>query len=245
MLLRLVGLATRTTASKAWQAMASALLAGHGLLGDRSRAFGAVLATAPLSQTQSPGSRGTRWIPRSEHFRLPLLASLSSKGKALKAAAIRVKPPAIRRRGVARSPFFKDIVHAFPDVTVAQRHRTKGTMSASTCLVECADADADEIIPVAMVMLRDTGAEVIITECDIVDSAPKELADALGKLVSYDSRHDGTRPRASPFAARSSAHLASWTLLVRPSVLGPGFELCLRGTFPLHLPLRRVLRLGR
>lgn len=164
-LFRLAGLKTWATASKAWQAMVGALPAGtpapvevaalavHDYITVKYRDRDAADASY-RTMTASP------------------LAYKSSKGKELKAAAIRVEPPAIRRRGVALSPFYQAIENAFPDVMVTQNHRTKATRSASTFLVECAADGMDEFIPVATVMWRDIGTEVVITECDVDDSAP-------------------------------------------------------------------------
>lgn len=104
---------------------------------------------------------------------------LSAKGKELKAAAIRVKPPGIRRRGIALSIFYKVIGDAFSDIEITQEHRTKGSNSASTLLAECAADDAGEFIPVVMVIWHGTGSEAV----DVDGATPQATADALRKLA--------------------------------------------------------------
>lgn len=54
-----------------------------------------------------------------------------SKGKELKDAAFRVKPPAIRQRGLAFSPFYQAIERSVPSVQITQNHRAKGRFCAS------------------------------------------------------------------------------------------------------------------
>lgn len=112
------------------------------------------------------------------------LEYLSSKGKAMQAKTIRVKPPAIRRRDVALRPFYQAVEDAFPNVEIVQKHRTKGGSSASTFLVECAAEGADEFMPVAtVVMWRDIGTEIVVTDVDCEDIAPDGLVSALRKLT--------------------------------------------------------------
>lgn len=97
------------------------------------------------------------------------------------ATAIRVKPPAIRRRGVALSPFYQAIAERMPQADIMQKHRTKGRLSSSTFLVECADDDKGDYVPIGIVMWHDDGSAVRITEVDIDDGTIPELAADLRK----------------------------------------------------------------
>lgn len=70
-----------------------------------------------------------------------------------------MKPPAIRRRGVALSPSYQAVESAFQDVGITQKHKTKGRSSATTFFVECADDDNGDFVAVATVFWKDTGPE--------------------------------------------------------------------------------------
>lgn len=68
---------------------------------------------------------------------------------------IRSKPP-------APSPFYQAIERALP-----APHERKRAASASTFFLECAAEDADDFAPAATVTWKDTGTELVITECDL------------------------------------------------------------------------------
>lgn len=90
-----------------------------------------------------------------------------------------MNPPAIRRRGVALSPYYQAVESAFPDVEITQKHTTKGRSSATTFFVECADGDKDEFVAVATVFWKDTGNEVQIIDCEAAAGTPASLVSAL------------------------------------------------------------------
>lgn len=117
----------------------------------------------------------------------------------------RVKPPTIRRRGEALAPFYQATEHAFPNAESTQKHRNEGRPSASTFLVECAAEDADEIVPVVRVLLRDIGTEVIVTGCGVDDAAPQTSTGALYNLVSYGLLLGILHSGASLFGTSSDA----------------------------------------
>lgn len=99
------------------------------------------------------------------------------------ATAIRIKPPAIRWRGVALSPYGQAFAAEMPDVGITQKHRTKGRHSASTFLVEFADEDKDDYVPVVTIKWQDDGDSITVSEVDVDDAAPPKLAEALRKLA--------------------------------------------------------------
>lgn len=175
MLLRPVGLTTRSTANRAWQSIAGALPAG-------TPAPIEVVTLAVHDYITLKYRDRDAADMAFQAMSAATLAYVSSKGKALTASAIRVKPPAIRRRGVALSPFYKAISDEMPDVDITQKHKTKGRLSASTFLVECAGGDKDDYVPIATVMWQDDGNAIRITEVDIDEAAPPKLAKALRKL---------------------------------------------------------------
>lgn len=176
-LIRLGGLTTRSMANKAWQTISASLPAGTPAPVEIVTLAVHDYITLKLRDRDTADSayRALAAYP---------MVYKSSKGKELKASAIRVKPPAVRRRGVALSPFCKAIEDDFPNVEITQKHRTKGRASAATFLVECAAEDADEFISVATVMWRDTGSEVVITEVEVDDATPPDLAETLRRLVA-------------------------------------------------------------
>lgn len=176
-LIQLAGLTTRASASNAWQALSGALLAGtlaptevvilvvHDYLTLKSRTGDA--ADSAYNALKEP----------------PLLYT-GLKGKELKAHVIRVKPPVVRRRGVAFSPYHQAIAAAFTEVEITHKHKTKGKPSATTFFVECADGGKDDFVRMAAVLWTDSGSEVDIVDCEAGLGALATLAGALRKLAS-------------------------------------------------------------
>lgn len=166
-----------TTRSTAWQSLAGALPAGTPALAEiiildvhgyftlkfRNR------ASADAVHKALAGS---------------LLLHTGSKSKGMKAKAIRVKCPAVRRRGIALSPYCQAVESAFPDVEITQKHKTRGRSSATAFFVDSADIDKDDFIAVATVLWTDNGTVVEILACEPALGPPKSLVASLKELSS-------------------------------------------------------------
>lgn len=87
----------------------------------------------------------------------PILYSIS-KGKELKASAMRVKPPAIRRRGVDSRSLYQAIGCACPDVEITVTLHAHGKPSASTFHVERGRGPRRVHMPIAALTWKDAGA---------------------------------------------------------------------------------------
>lgn len=134
---RLAGLTAHSTANRAWQSSAGSFPAGTPAPVEMVTL---VVNDYDMLKYRDRGAADSA----DQAMSTAALSYISSKGKEMIEIAIRVKPPATRRRGGALSLFYKAISDKMPDVDITQKHRTKGRLSASTFLVERADADKDD-----------------------------------------------------------------------------------------------------
>lgn len=134
-LLRLEGLATRSTASKAWQTISASLSPGTP-----SQVEVLTLAALDYNTSKFRGRGAADASFRALGAAPPV--HLRSKAKELKGVAIRVEPPAIRTRGQALSPLYRAIERA-----CLPKHRTRGRVSASIFFMGCAAEGSCDFAP--------------------------------------------------------------------------------------------------
>lgn len=125
------------------------------------------------------------------------------------------------------------VERAYPEADMTQKHRMRGRQSATTFLVECADADADDYLPVLTVMWRDHGDAIVVSEY--------ELVAALKKLCPYGLLSPLRRLRPASFGPSPVACVLAVPPRAHPRRTASHIHLCPPFLVHIFVVFRRIV----